>query len=155
MAGAAQIDEYTGSVPASPHEFVTLVDRSVDRAQRSLLQLQRPEGYWLAPLEANAQMNSEFIIFNRFMSVVDAALQTKLTRFLLDRQQPDGSWNIFSGGEGYASHTVEAFFALRLAGVRRDDPAMVAARRWILSKGGIESAGTLARFYLATLGQVP
>jgi hypothetical protein len=32
---------------------------------------------------------------------------------------------------------------------------MMRARRWILSKGGIANCGTLARFYLAAMNQVP
>ena len=39
--------------------------------------------------------------------------------------------------------------------MRAGDEPMMQARRWILSKGGIEKCGTLARFYLACMGQVP
>ena len=31
---------------------------------------------------------------------------------------------------------------------------MMQCRRWVLSKGGIANAGTLARFYLAAMNQV-
>src|SRR2546427_619237 len=50
-------------------ELVAKVDRLIDRAQRALLAQQRPEGYWQTALEANAEMNAEFIIFNRFMEL--------------------------------------------------------------------------------------
>jgi squalene-hopene/tetraprenyl-beta-curcumene cyclase len=137
------------------NEFVARVDWVIARAARSLLELQAPEGYWNAPLEANAQMNAEFIIFNHFMNRVDRELEARLARFLLDRQQDDGSWNIFPGGEGYASYTIEAYAALKLAGYPAEAPALARARQWIMSHGGIEHAGTLARFYLAAIGQVP
>ena len=91
-----------------PSEFEARVDWVIERAARSLLELQAPEGYWNAPLEANAQMNAEFIIFNHFMNRVDRELEARLARLLLDRQQDDGSWSIFPGGEGYASYTIEA-----------------------------------------------
>jgi squalene-hopene/tetraprenyl-beta-curcumene cyclase len=136
-------------------EFVAGVERAIERASRSLLELQYPAGYWNAALEANAQMNAEFIIFSHFMNAVDRGLEARLCNFLLDTQQTDGSWNLFSGGEGYLSYTIEAYAALKLAGLNADDPKLASARRWILSHGGIARAGTLARFYLASIGQVP
>ena len=39
--------------------------------------------------------------------------------------------------------------------MRAGDEPMMQARRWILSRGGIANAGTLARFYLAAMNQVP
>lgn len=136
-------------------DFGVQLDRAIDSAQRSLLALQSPQGYWHAPLEANAQMNAEFIIFNHFMGAVEPELEGKLKRLLLQLQQPDGSWNLFPGGEGYLSSTIEAYFALKLAGMRAGDEPMASARRWILAHGGIAKAGTLPRFYLAAMGQVP
>ena len=56
-------------------EFAGKIDYTIDRAQSSLIALQKPEGYWHAPLEANAEMNAEFIIFNHFMDTVDLELK--------------------------------------------------------------------------------
>src|SRR5579885_465823 len=139
-----------------PHdEFAAKVDYTIERAQRSLLAQQHPEGYWQAALEANAEMNAEFIIFNHFMDTVDAELEGKLKKLLLDLQNADGSWSLFAGGAGHLSTSIEAYFALKLTGMRAGDEPMINARRWILSQGGIEKCGTLARFYLAAMGQVP
>ena len=136
-------------------EFIAGLDWTIERARRALLALQHREGYWDAALEAPAQMNAEFIIFNHFMDSVDAELEARIAKYLLDTQQPDGSWNLFPGGEGYPSYTIEAYAALKLAGLRADDEPMVHCRRWIKEHGGITRAGTLARFYLASLGMVP
>src|SRR5277367_4427839 len=143
------------AVAMSPHdEFVAKIDYTVERAQRSLLELQKPEGYWHAPLEANAEMNAEFIIFNHFMDTVDLETEARLKKHLLDTQKADGSWPLFEGGEGYLSTSIETYFALKLTGMRAGDEPLAAARRWILSKGGIVNCGTLARFYLAAMGQI-
>jgi squalene-hopene/tetraprenyl-beta-curcumene cyclase len=141
---------------ASPRdEFSAKVDYSIAEAQRALLAQQHPEGYWLAALEANAEMNAEYIIFNRFMEVEpDPALDAKLKKLLIETQQGDGSWSLFPGAEGHISTSIEAYFALKLTGMRAGDEPMMQARRWILSRGGIPSAGTLARFYLAAMNQV-
>lgn len=136
-------------------EGVARLNHAIDRAQRSLIEQQHAQGYWHGALEANAEMNAEYIIFMHYMGAVDAELVSRMKRLLLDLQQPDGSWAIYPGGEGYLSTTIEAYFALKLAGLRAGDEPMMEARRWILSKGGIEKCGTLARFYLAAMGQVP
>ncbi len=141
----------------SPHdEFAAKVDFAIDHAQRALLAQQHPEGYWQGALEVNAEMNAEYIIFNRFMELPsDSELDRKLAKQILETQQGDGSWALFPGGEGDLSTTVESYFGLKLVGMRAGDEAMMQARRWILSKGGIANAGTLARFYLAAMNQVP
>jgi squalene-hopene/tetraprenyl-beta-curcumene cyclase len=131
------------------------LDQAIDRARRALLALQHSDGYWMFPLTANAQMNAEYVIFNHFMGRVEPDLEQRLARYLLETQQADGSWNLFHGGPGHLTTTVEAYAALKLAGGRPGDDAMTRARRWVLANGGIAKIGVLARFYLASLGQVP
>jgi squalene-hopene/tetraprenyl-beta-curcumene cyclase len=154
MSETATAETLTDAGDITRDEFIARVDYTIGRAQQALIGLQHPEGYWHGALEANAQMNAEYIIFAHFMEEVDPALQAKLVKLLIDSQNPDGSWSLFPGGEGYLSSSVEAYFALKLAGMRAGDEPLMAARRWILSHGGIAKAGTLARFYLATMGQV-
>ncbi len=145
----------TAAETGAAQDFSARLDGAIGRAQRSLVALQRPEGFWQAPLEANAEMNAEFIIYSRFMDASDPELETRARKYLLDIQQPDGSWNLFPGGEGDLSTSIEAYFALKLAGMRAGDEPMLQGRRWILAHGGIAKAGTLARFYLAAMDQVP
>ena len=156
MNDIIQAEEFAArAIDTAPANFSTRLDRVIDRAQHALLSLQQGEGYWQAPLEANAEMNAEMIIFNHFMGRVEPELEAKLKRLILELQQPDGSWNLFPGGEGYLSISIEAYFALKLVGMRAGDEPMMRARRWILAHGGVAKAGTLARFYLAAMGQVP
>ncbi len=136
-------------------QFGLRLDQVIGRAQQTLLDQQHGEGYWHGPLEANAEMNAEYIIFTHFMDCVDPEQEAKLKKLLLELQQPDGSWSLFPGGEGYLSTSIEAYFALKLAGMRAGDEEMGQARRWILSHGGVIKSGSLARFYLAAMGQVP
>jgi hypothetical protein len=51
-------------------ELLAKIDFTIDRAQSALLTQQHPQGYWQAALEAHAEMNAEYIIFNRFMELV-------------------------------------------------------------------------------------
>jgi len=156
MSQLAEVVSETLSASVNPREeALAKLDYTIERAQRSLVEKQHADGYWHAPLEANAEMNAEFIIFNHFMDVVDIEQEAKLKKFLLDQQNADGSWSLFPEGPGHLSTSIEAYFALKLAGMRAGDETMIQARRWILSQGGIENCGTLARFYLAAMGQVP
>jgi squalene-hopene/tetraprenyl-beta-curcumene cyclase len=137
-------------------ELVARVDSTIERARRALLALQHPEGYWQAALEAHAEMNAEYIIFNRFMELPpDPELDRKLAKQILETRHGDGSWALFPNGEGHLSTTIEAYFGLKLTGMRASDELMMQARGWILSKGGIANSNTLARFYLAAMNQVP
>ncbi|HEV3111823.1 MAG TPA: squalene--hopene cyclase [Candidatus Binataceae bacterium] len=155
MSETIQIESVVPQPEVTNGQLGLRLDQVISRAQQSLLKLQKPEGYWHAPLEANAEMNSEYIIFTHFMDCVDPQEETKLKKLLLELQQPDGSWNLFPGGEGYLSTSIEAYFALKLAGMRAGDEEMSQARRWILSRGGVAKCGSLARFYLAAMGQLP
>jgi squalene-hopene/tetraprenyl-beta-curcumene cyclase len=156
MSQLAEVVSETLTAPVSlREEALAKLDYAIERAQRSLIDKQHAEGYWHAPLEANAEMNAEFIIFNHFMDTVDVEQEAKLKKLLLDQQNADGSWSLFPEGLGHLSTSIEVYFALKLAGMRAGDEPMIEARRWILSQGGIEKCGTLARFYLAAMGQVP
>src|SRR5260370_25981181 len=93
--------------------------------------------------------------FRHLMDCVDPQQEAKLKKLLLELQQPDGSWSLFPGGEGYLSTSIEAYFALKLAGMRAGDEEMGQGRRWILSHGGVAKCGSLSRLYLAALGPGP
>jgi len=121
--------EQTFAAPAPHDEAAARLQSAIDHSQRALLALQRPEGYWQAALEANAEMNAEFIIFNHFMDTVDLELEARLKKHLLDTQSADGSWALYRGGEGYLSTTIESYFALKLTGMTAGDEPLAAARR--------------------------
>jgi len=157
MSEALGVNYADGVVALSPHdELVAKVDFTIERARRALLAQQHLEGYWQAALEAHAEMNAEYIIFNRFMELPpDTELDRKLAEQILETRQSDGSWALFPGGKGDLSTTIEAYFGLKLTGMRAGDEPMMQTRRWILSRGGIANSNTLARFYLAAMNQVP
>ena len=79
------------SVRVERDEFGAKLDFSIERAQRSLIEQQHAEGYWHAALEANAQMNAEYIIFMHYMETVDKELEERLKKVLIEAQNADGS----------------------------------------------------------------
>src|SRR5919202_7019694 len=78
-------------------------------------------------------------------------LHRKIANELLARQRDDGTWSIWWDGPADLNATIEAYAALKLAGV---DPGDDAAR-FIRSQGGVARARVFTKCFLALLGQWP
>ncbi len=95
-----------------------------------LLGRQKPEGFWEADLTADSTLESDFILLELWRHApVDGVwnpptrpLIEKAVRSILDRQLPDGGFNIYANGPSELSATVKAYTALKLAGLDYDDP---------------------------------
>jgi squalene-hopene/tetraprenyl-beta-curcumene cyclase len=84
--------------------------------------------------------------------------QSRLERtvqYILDRQLPDGGWNIFFGGPSEISATVKAYFALKLAGIPVSSPQMQRARNRVLALGGIQAANSYTKINLSLFDLYP
>jgi squalene-hopene/tetraprenyl-beta-curcumene cyclase len=131
------------------------LDTAIVRSQAWFFGEQRPEGFWQAPLEANVSMETEYIFFNRFMGRRPEATEKRIAERMLATQSDDGSWPHFYGGSGNLGNTIEAYFALKLCGLDRDEPALRRAREYIMAHGGLAKAGVFTRTFLAYFGQFP
>jgi squalene-hopene/tetraprenyl-beta-curcumene cyclase len=130
------------------------VDEAIRRSQHWLLGRQNPrEGFWVAELEADATLTSEYLMLRRFLDRVDPEREREALRYLRATQLPDGGWSIYYGGPSEISASVKAYFALKLAGTAPDEPFMVQARRCILAKGGVVSANVFTKITLALFDQ--
>lgn len=137
---------------------VPLADRvqeTIDKAQRHLLGLQKPEGYWVGELLVDCTLVSDVVAFMHWTGEVDFNKQSRCVKNLLDRQQPDGGWNTYYKGPSELNATVKAYFALKLAGFSPDDPRMLKAHATIVRLGGIPKANTYCKLFLALFGQYP
>src|SRR5439155_1036706 len=129
--------------------------QAIARATQYLVATQHPHGYWHAPLEANVTMEAEYVFFNRMLGRDRPDLDRRMAERMLALQQADGSWPQYREGPGNLSTTIEAYFALELAGLKADEPALARARDFILGHGGLARAGVFTRFWLAYFGQFP
>jgi len=136
-------------------EFLAKVDHTINRSQEYFRREQHATGYWHRPLEANATMDAEYIFFMHFMGRVNAERQERIAAHLLATQLEDGSWALYPDAPGHLSNTIEAYFALKLAGRPASLPALEKARRFILERGGAAKAGVFTRIFLAYFGQFP
>jgi squalene-hopene/tetraprenyl-beta-curcumene cyclase len=131
------------------------VDEAIQWSQEHLLGLQAPAGFWVGELEADSTITSEYLLLRHLLGTPDQDLERKAIRYLRERQDPDGSWNLYEAGPGDLSATVKAYFAMKMAGVSPEDPAMIRARDWVLERGGPTQANVFTKITLALFGQYP
>jgi squalene-hopene/tetraprenyl-beta-curcumene cyclase len=131
------------------------ISQAITRAQENLLRQQKPDGHWCGELIVDSTLCSDYIVFMHWCSEVDAQLQRRCVRHILNRQLPDGGWNIYHGGPSEINASVKAYLALKLAGCSVDAPFMREARANIMRRGGIPQMNTFSKLYLALLGQFP
>jgi squalene-hopene/tetraprenyl-beta-curcumene cyclase len=130
---------------------LTGLDTAVERGAERLLSLQHPDGWWKGELESNATMIAEHLFLLHFLGLRDSETDRLLANELLARRRTDGTWSIWFEGPADLSVTVEAYTALKLAGVDAGD----ATREYIRRSGGIARARIFTRAFLALIGQWP
>jgi squalene-hopene/tetraprenyl-beta-curcumene cyclase len=131
----------------------TALDTAIERAQQHLLAAQAPEGHWVGELEADSTITSEYLLFCRLLDRADRERERKMVRYLRRVQRPDGGFGLYEGGPGNLSATIKAYFAMKVAGVSPDDPAMASARSFVRERGGPPAANVFTKILLALFGE--
>jgi len=137
--------------------------KAAERTIEHMLREQHEPGYWWAELTADTTLESDYILLQLWLHPpVDGVwnpptreLIDKAVASILDRQLPDGGFNIYPKGPEDLSATVKAYFSLKLAGVPYDDPALSKARERILALGGIQSANSYVKINLSLFDLYP
>ncbi len=130
------------------------LDRAIEGARSRLLAMQDPQGFWVAELETDSTLTSEYLMLRHFLGKVDETKQRKAVAYLRETQLPEGGWNLYYGGPNHLSTTVKAYFALKLSGHSPDEPFMRRAREVILDQGGLLRANVFTKYTLAIFGQL-
>ncbi|NTV43984.1 MAG: squalene--hopene cyclase, partial [Syntrophobacteraceae bacterium] len=132
-------------------------NRQIEKAIRSCrehyLASQHPDGYWWSELESNVTITSEYVMFRYLLGINDPEKNRVVVRYLLNRQSSNGSWELYFDDGGDLSTTVEAYFALKLAGEDPESEPMVRARDFILRHGGVDACRVFTKIWLALFSQ--
>ncbi len=128
------------------------VDRAVDAAVGRMLRLQHAPGYWWAELESNVTITAEHVFLRHVLGCPDPDEAQAAARYILSQQRDDGTWSNWYEGPGELSTTIEAYVALKMAGISAERPEMASARAFILARGGVERARVFTRIWLAMMG---
>ena len=129
------------------------LDKAIERTRDFFFREQLPDGYWWAELESNVTITAEYVMLFHFLGMVNKLRERKMAHYILSKQTKEGAWSLWYGGPGDLSTTIEAYFALKLAGYSADDPAMCKARVFILENGGILKARVFTKVFLALFGE--
>jgi squalene-hopene/tetraprenyl-beta-curcumene cyclase len=144
----------------------SLLSGTSKAAQRALdffLRSQHEEGFWVADLTADTTLESDYILLQLWLHppvngvwnpptrpLIDRAIQS-----ILDRQLPDGGFNIYPKGPADVSATVKAYFALKVAGLDYNHPRLAQARERILALGGLHAANSYVKINLSLFDLYP
>jgi squalene-hopene/tetraprenyl-beta-curcumene cyclase len=136
---------------SAPAVELTRIDAAIERGVQRLLELQRPDGIWVGELESNVTMTAQHLFWNHFLGLRTPDLDRRIANELMARMRDDGTWSIWFDGPPDLSTSVEAYVALRMAGV---DPGP-RALEYIRREGGISKSRLFTKCFLALLGQWP
>jgi squalene-hopene/tetraprenyl-beta-curcumene cyclase len=131
------------------------LEAAIERAQNNLLNLQKPEGYWVGELIVDATLVADMVAYHHWDGKVDETWQRKAVNQMFSMQLPEGGWNIYYGGPAEVNATIKCYLALKLAGVPVTDPRMLRAREVALNLGGVPRMNTFSKLFLALLGLFP
>jgi squalene-hopene/tetraprenyl-beta-curcumene cyclase len=125
---------------------------ALERAREYLLSLQDSAGWWRGELQTNVTMDAEDLLLREFLGIRGQPETERTAAWIRSQQRADGTWANFHGGPGELSTTIEAYWALRLAGDAADAPHMLAAAEFVRREGGIEHARVFTHLWLALFG---
>ncbi|MBI2479893.1 MAG: squalene--hopene cyclase [Planctomycetia bacterium] len=136
-------------------DLVVAADNAALLATDWFTSQQHADGHWCAELEGDTILESEYILLLAWLGDDKTEVARKAAGYIRSKQQPDGGWSLFPGGELDISVSVKAYFALKLTGHDLDADYMQRAREAIREHGGADAVNSFTRFYFALLGQIP
>ncbi|HEU0095781.1 MAG TPA: prenyltransferase/squalene oxidase repeat-containing protein, partial [Rhizomicrobium sp.] len=131
------------------------LQEAVIQSAEALAARQQSDGHWVFPLEADATIPSEYVLFLHYIDERDPVLEGKIGVYLRAIQEEHGGWPLFHGGDLNVSASVKAYFALKAIGDDIDAPHMARARKAILAHGGAAASNVFTKTLLALFGQIP
>jgi squalene-hopene/tetraprenyl-beta-curcumene cyclase len=133
-------------------ESVGTPEHALVAARERLLALQHPDGHWRGLLSTNVTMDAEDLLLREFLGISDPERLAETSAWIRSQQRSDGTWANFFAGPGDLSSTIEAYWALRLAGDEPQAPHMRMAAEWVREHGGPRRARVFTHFWLAIFG---
>jgi squalene-hopene/tetraprenyl-beta-curcumene cyclase len=127
-------------------------DVALELACGHLLSLQNDAGWWQGELQTNVTMDAEDMLLREFLGIRKEDETERSAAWIRSQQREDGTWANFYGADGELSTTIEAYWALRLAGDPVEADHMLVAAAWIRSQGGVARARVFTHLWLALFG---
>jgi sporulenol synthase len=135
---------------------MTNTSKGIDWLIETLRRDQSPDGSWNYPFETGLSTDAYMIILLRTLEINDEDLIKGLSKRILSRQEKNGAWKLFyDERNGNLTATVECYYALLYSGYyEKQDKPLLAAKKFILSMGGIEEVSMFTKVMLSITGQM-
>jgi squalene-hopene/tetraprenyl-beta-curcumene cyclase len=127
--------------------------QAILRARQRLMSEQRDDGSWIGTQTGDASLPSQLIFVLTFLEQDSATVQ-QASNAILRTQLADGGWSRKPNSEADLNVSVQAYLALKLAGIEASDPRLRSARTRIRAMGGADQADATTRRFLALFGQI-
>ncbi|GLB61603.1 terpene cyclase/mutase family protein [Cytobacillus sp. NCCP-133] len=129
--------------------------QGINQLIHKLKKAQSSDGSWKYPFDTGISTDAYMIILLRTLEIHDEKLMRGLVSRIRNKQEGNGAWKLFYDERGgNATATLEAYYALLYSGyVQKEDPRMIAARRFILENGGMENVNIFTKIMLSSTGQ--
>jgi squalene-hopene/tetraprenyl-beta-curcumene cyclase len=131
------------------------VQQARDRACKWLLSQQHVDGFWVAELQGDTILETEYALYLHYMNWGDVETYRLLANYVIKQQNDEGGWGIYPGAPSDISATVKAYILLKLAGYDLASEIMKKTRACILHHGGITKVNSFTKIYLALVGEFP
>ncbi len=136
---------------------------AINAAVSCLESKQDAQGYWCGELTADTTLESDYIFLQLWLTPPEQGVWkpakeeqiAKACRSILERQLPDGGWNIYPGGPSEVNASVRAYSALKLGGIPTSLLQMAKARDRILALGGLQACNSYTKINFSLFGLYP
>jgi squalene/oxidosqualene cyclase-like protein len=148
---AANFDEFTGRLPSLPFKAQKIAD-SLIKGINYYAHLQSDDGHWPGDYGGPLFLLPGLLVASYISDTpFPKAHQEMMKLYLFNHQNKDAGWGMHIEGESTMFGTVMQYVSLRILGVDKNHEALLKARDWIQSNGGVTGIPSWGKFYLSTL----
>ncbi len=154
IRGVRPLERPKKKSPRLAAELVGPARNAIVRARHSLVSQQKYDGTWISRQPGDVSLLSQLVLLAAYSEHENSEFAQQCAATIEHYQQPEGAWFTMVGGAADVSTSVQAYFALKLAGHDPTDKRMQQARKVIRQLGGAEAADAETRYLLALFGQI-
>ena len=135
----------------------------MERSAENLFRKQALDGFWCGELTADTTLESDYILLQLWLHQPEGDHWNPPTRdriaraarSIVERQLPDGGFNIYAGGPSEVNATIKAYCALKLAGMSPGASRCAGRAARVLALGGLQAANSYVKINLSLFGLYP